>query len=98
VRIFPKRVTYCIVGEKFYEALVESLDMRKGTEGKYADVYDGAVYRSLPRDYSTQPANISLMFNTDGVPVFRSSGFSFWPIYLIINELPYRMRYVCNAL
>ena len=32
---------------------------------------------------------ISVIFNTDGIPVFRSSGFSFWPL---INELPYRMR------
>lgn len=31
--------------------------------------------------------------NTDGVPVFKSSGYQFWPLYLVINELPYQMRY-----
>ncbi|XP_065906528.1 uncharacterized protein [Dysidea avara] len=36
--------------------------------------------------------NISLIMNTDDIPVFRSSKYSFWPIYLLINELPFRMR------
>jgi hypothetical protein len=33
------------------------------------------------------------VWNTDGVPIFKSSGFSIWPIFLIINELPYHLRY-----
>lgn len=30
--------------------------------------------------------------NTDGVPVFKSSKVSIWPLYLVINELNYRKR------
>ena len=37
---------------------------------------------------------ISLIFNTDGIPVFKSSNLSFWPLYLLIIELPYKLRYV----
>ena len=38
--------------------------------------------------------NLSLLFNTDGVPVFKSSGFSVWPLHLVINELPFGTRYM----
>ena len=43
--------------------------------------------------------DISIILNTDGVPVFRSSSFAFWPIHILINELPYKMRcYNCNII
>jgi hypothetical protein len=38
------------------------------------------------------PYNISFTLNTDGVPIFKSSKFSIWPVYLMINELPFKMR------
>lgn len=36
--------------------------------------------------------NVSLLWNTDGVPVFKSSKFSIWPLCFIINELPFGER------
>ena len=36
--------------------------------------------------------NISFIFNTDGVPIFKSSKMSLWPIFLMINELPFKER------
>ena len=38
------------------------------------------------------PFNVSFTWNTDGVPIFKSSKFSIWPFYLSINELPYKHR------
>jgi len=35
--------------------------------------------------------NISLTCNVDGLPLFKSSKFSLWPLYFIINELPYKL-------
>ena len=35
---------------------------------------------------------VSVTFNTDGAPVFKSSSFSIWPIYLCINEIPIQSR------
>lgn len=65
---------------------------RKGQTG-YSDVYDGRVYQEqFSSGFLSERSNISLMFNTDGIPVFKSSGYSFWPLYLVINELPYPMR------
>jgi len=36
---------------------------------------------------------VTFTLNTDGIPVFKSSGYSFWPLYLTLNELPYKLRY-----
>ena len=57
------------------------------------DVYSGILYQQhVATGFLANPNNISLIFNTDGLPVFKSSKFSFWPLYLLINELPYKMR------
>jgi len=37
---------------------------------------------------------IPFTLNTDGVgPLFHSTQFSIWPLYLMINEFPYQMRF-----
>lgn len=61
--------------------------------GTIRDVYDGEKYRKLST-FLSQPANVSLLLNTDGVALFHSSTVSLWPIWLIVNELPLRKRYV----
>lgn len=38
------------------------------------------------------PHNISFTWYTDGVPIYKSSKVSMWPVYLVINELPFKMR------
>lgn len=40
------------------------------------------------------PHNISVTANTDGVALIKSSKISIWPIYMVINELPPKERYV----
>ncbi|XP_022109468.1 uncharacterized protein LOC110989402 isoform X2 [Acanthaster planci] len=54
------------------------------------DIFDGRVYKSVPKLRSVN--NISMMWNTNGVPVFKSSKVSMWPIQCIINELPPTLR------
>ena len=77
----------------FFETLQERFG-RNVPVDTYEDIYDGKLYRSYlenngPLNY---PENISFTFNTDGASVFKSSNFSIWPIYLVINELPYNLR------
>lgn len=36
--------------------------------------------------------NITMSWNTDGIPLFKSSSVSLWPVYLTINELPPKER------
>lgn len=63
------------------------------------DIYDGILYQELLMSgFLANKHNVSLLCNTDGVPVFRSSAFAFWPLYLVICELLFKMRYMCNQL
>lgn len=59
------------------------------------DIYDGSIYRQLsePGEILSDPNNISFTWYTDGVQVFKKSKFSFWPFYLVVNELPYSERF-----
>ena len=40
----------------------------------------------------SSPDNLSFVLNTDGAPVFKSSKVSIWPVFLVINELPFKIR------
>ncbi len=84
----------CATGEGFCTTLYRHFHSRTSRQESLGDICDGSEYQRLVSlGFFSSPNNISVTFNTDGIPVFRSSGFSFWPIYLCINELPYRMRY-----
>lgn len=62
--------------------------------GQISDIYDGHIYKSLFENNGllSDPNNISLSWNTDGVPLFKSSAFALWPLYFIVNKLPYNKR------
>ncbi|VDI18924.1 Hypothetical predicted protein [Mytilus galloprovincialis] len=79
--------------EGFHSKLQERFPYFQST-GVYRDIYDGSIYRSFYNNSGplSSPNNISFTMNTDGAPVFKSSKMSLWPIYLMINELPYKMR------
>ena len=70
---------------------------RNRTNNDLGDIHDGALYRKhwesgFLKDYR----NISFLYNTDGVPIFKSSKYSLWPLFLAINELPYSQRFRRN--
>ena len=55
------------------------------------DICDGKEYQKH-KDFVSQPGNITLTVNTDGVPIFKSANISLWPIWVSINELPPHVR------
>jgi len=59
-------------------------------------VYDGELYKELgvPGALLSDPHNLSLTWNVDGFPLFKSSKFSIWPLYFVVNELPFKLRMV----
>jgi len=77
----------------FYENLRHRFRRTKTNANHFEDIYDGSEYKKHchPGVLDFQQ-NISLLWNTDGVPVFKSSNFSIWPLYFVINELPFSER------
>ena len=63
-------------------------------ENNYEDIYDGSIYQqhSAENGILACCSNISLTWNIDGLPLFKSSKFNLWPMYFVINELPYELR------
>ena len=79
-----------VIDDEFWRLLQKRPESSSDT---ISDIYDGAEYSRLCQSggflcRQTNPANISLSFNTDGVSLFHSSQTGIWPIYLVINELP----------
>ncbi|XP_069136597.1 uncharacterized protein [Argopecten irradians] len=62
-----------------------------------SDITTGQEYLKLKADGNfldpkSSKFNVTLSWNTDGIPLFKSSGISLWPVYLTINELPPKER------
>lgn len=73
---------------QFYEKVTSyRLIRQKQCDRNYEDIYDGALYRDAIA--SDNKNTISLTWNTDGKPLFKSSKYSVWPLYFVINELPF---------
>ncbi|KAK3924213.1 Halomucin [Frankliniella fusca] len=66
---------------------------RKYHSDNIEDIYDGEIYKGqMENGFLQNMSNISFMWYSDGVSIFKSSSFSIWPLCLVINELPYKMR------
>ena len=55
-------------------------------------VYDGEGYRQ----YLEFLSSISLILNTDGVALFRSSSTSIWPVWAVVNHRYYTRNRIGN--
>lgn len=56
------------------------------------DIVHGKIYKDLIGQGRLGPNDLSLLFNTDGISVFKSSNYSVWPILATVNELPPHLR------
>ena len=56
------------------------------------DVTTSALYKELIVKHGLNPKDVSLTWNTDGIPIFNSSNFSIWPLQAFVNELPPHLR------
>jgi len=82
-----------ISGKGFFNSIRSTFDQWEPSKNGYIDIYDGELYKAVVGSgLLSQIENISLMINTDGIPIFKSSNVAAWPVYLMINELPYRSR------
>ena len=83
-----------ILDPQFVDGLNYRFERVKSTPTDIQDVYDGSLYQEQSGAHGilSQPLNIPLKLNTDGVAVFRSSKFAVWPLFLLVNELPPLLR------
>lgn len=72
------------------DALFHNITQSNNTLSDICDVYDSELYKKLKVH---DPNILTLNFNTDGAPIFKSSKRSFWPQQLYINELPLELRF-----
>ena len=77
--------------EKYYENIVKK---RTHKTNNIKDIYDGKCYRKLLKNLSStnKSTYVTGFLNADGAPVFKSSTYSIWPFYLILNEIPIQDR------
>ena len=70
-----------------YKNLPESPNIR--------DIVDGTEYKKYKQSggFLTNGDNLTLLFNTDGIPLYKSSKVNIWPVFLAINELPPEERF-----
>lgn len=84
-------IYFCSTDPSTFAALQKRFSRTQITDG-IADIYDGAGYKKHI-EFLSHPCNVSLMLNTDGLAIYRSSQVSIWPVWAVINELPLTLRY-----
>ena len=63
--------------------------------GKLTDVWNGSVlqtYISQDSFFNDSPLNLAVTLCTDGIPIYKSSSITLWPILLMILNLPPLLR------
>jgi len=63
---------------EFFEGLRYPFNRQKQNEENIEDLLDGELYNNFA-DFFSDFGNISVSWNTDGIPIFKSSKFSVWP-------------------
>lgn len=76
---------------EYYNYIV---NQRVHEKGYIRDIYDGKRYREFVEslNQADKHSYATVIFNTDGAPLFGSSTYSIWPICLMVNEIPFRVR------
>ena len=77
---------------KFYAGLRVN---RGKQDSNIEDIYGGSRYQQHMKrgSFLANKNNVSLLWNTDGASVLKSSSYSIWPLYFVINELPFHKRW-----
>jgi len=72
------------------QQLLENSTCNSTDDSLLTDFTDGAEYKR--KHGAGFPASLSLTCNVDGVPVFKSSNTSMWPVFYVVNDLPFSLR------
>ena len=67
-------------------------DLETADTGLTQDIIDVQLYKTSIKEGKIGKDDLSLLFNTDGIAMFKSLKYSAWPILATINELPLHLR------
>ena len=82
-----------LLGEnKLKQYLINRPTTEGNSAGVISDITSAELYCQLAKSYDFSGNDLSLTWNTDGIPVFESSNYAIWPIQSAINELPPHLR------
>lgn len=64
------------------------------------DIVDGIEYKKFKQNggFLTNEDHLTLLFNTDGIPLYKSSKVNIGPVFLAINELPLEEQFAKNII
>lgn len=85
-----------VLGAKNWEHIQKrKREMKTGKSVNIGDVTDGDYYQDFMKEgqFLSDPNSVSAVFNTDGIPLYASSGVKLWPIFAAINELDPSVRF-----
>ncbi|XP_064463261.1 uncharacterized protein LOC135378385 [Ornithodoros turicata] len=91
----PSQVRHVITksSDKLF-ANLERLNQESSSDmSDISDITNGSIYKTLKRNGSLKWGDLTMTFNTDGSPVFKSSKSSVWPLQFVINEVPTSERF-----
>ncbi|XP_034231506.1 uncharacterized protein LOC117639739 [Thrips palmi] len=81
----------------FVENLKQNRIRVKQNENNIEDIWDGEAYK-LAESLGRTGKGLTVMWNTDGVPIYKSVSYSLWPVYLVSLELPPEKRFLSENL
>ena len=78
---------FCFLEKDIWKDIVKNLSSNR------CDIRNGNCYKEIMNLSSTKNNVISLLFNCDGVQLYKSSATKIWPLYAVVNELSPNLRY-----
>lgn len=86
------------VVSKTSDELYRNLErLNSNPEDTMSDITDGSVYKKMKASGALQWGDLTMTFNTDGSPIFKSSKASVWPLQFVINEVPAPDRFSASG-
>jgi hypothetical protein len=84
---------YCVVIADHWEDLKYPFT-KTLHDGVMHDIWNGEILASEVKKgkFFSNREHFAFSLSTDGVPIFKSSSMSLWPVYLVVNNLPPAIR------
>ncbi|CAD6233228.1 GSCOCG00012265001-RA-CDS, partial [Cotesia congregata] len=76
--------------KNIYSAIGESFNNKYGDNSQITDITDSELFVNFANN---NEKIIYLNVSTDGAPIFRKSKRSMWPLQILVNNLPPRLRF-----